>query len=51
MSKGKTSENRKKKYAAGFDRTKKNKERHILKMKLLNQNFPLRKDRSQQKTS
>lgn len=43
MSKGKTSENRKKKYAAGFDRTKKNKERHILKIKLLNPFFPNKK--------
>ena len=45
MSKGKTSDNRKKKYAAHFDITKKNKEKHIAKMKLLNKFWPNKKQK------
>lgn len=43
MSKGKTSDARKKKYAAHFDVTKKNKEKHISIMKRLNPFWPSKK--------
>lgn len=43
MSKGKTSENRKKKYAAQFDKTAKNKAKHISILKKLNPFWPNKK--------
>lgn len=43
MAKGRTSDNRKKKYAAQFDKTKKNKEKHISIMKKLNALWPAKK--------
>lgn len=43
MSKGKTSDARKKKYAAQFDKTKRNKEKHISILKKLNPFWPSKK--------
>ena len=43
MSKGKTSENRKKKYAAQFAKTEANKKKHIAILKKLNPFYPNKK--------